>query len=154
MLDVLMYLFEYYLKNKIFLKNSLESKRLLNDLREAGFYAKDIDDAVAWLRSMDDLKKNISSLGAPSFRVFSEQECAQLDKSSQGYLLKLEQLGILNAFTREVVLDRVLALGVPVTIEQIKWVTLLVTFNYTSEKSRMPLLLEELVLGSAERTIH
>ena len=47
----------------------------------------------------------------------------------RGFLLYLEQLGILTPEAREVVIDRVMALKEEIDIERLKWVVLLILFN-------------------------
>ncbi|HAO24765.1 MAG TPA: hypothetical protein DCQ49_06630, partial [Methylophaga sp.] len=62
-------------------------------------------------------------------RVFSESEIERLDIQCRGYLLFLEQVGVLDVETREVVIERVLALdSEEIDLEQLKWVVLMVLF--------------------------
>lgn len=152
MLDVLIYLFEYYLLNQPADK-TLEGGRILEDLRQAGFYSKDITQAMAWLSGMDKLYALEKNKSEQSIRVFSEEECRTLDVASRGYLLFLEQGGAIDSSMREVVIDRLLALDGIVTIDKVKWVTLLVMFN-DATKHDEPLLLEEILFGNESKVIH
>jgi Smg protein len=62
-----------------------------------------------------------------AIRVFSGQEQARLDTDVRGYILHLEQEGILSTRQREHVIDRLLALDAEdIDIEQVKWVVLMV----------------------------
>ena len=57
-------------------------------------------------------------------------ELAKLGVDCRGFLLSLEQLGVLNADQRELVLDRALALDQDqVELDDLKWVVLMVLFN-------------------------
>ena len=52
-----------------------------------------------------------------------------------GFLLFLEQVKVLDATTRELVIDRVMALGSePIDLEQLKWVVLMVLFNQPGQE--------------------
>ena len=63
-------------------------------------------------------------------RVYHGDELDRLDVDCRGFLLSLEQLGVLNAEQRELVLDRALALDQDrVELDDLKWVVLMVLFN-------------------------
>ena len=62
--------------------------------------------------------------------MYVEQELAKLDRESVGFLMFLEQQGILDAGQRELVLDRVMALDQDeLDVDDLKWVVLMVLFN-------------------------
>ena len=63
-------------------------------------------------------------------RVYSDRECDKLDSEVRGLLMSLEQNGILDSVSRELVIDRLLAIDHPqVLAEDVKWVSLLVLMN-------------------------
>jgi len=65
-----------------------------------------------------------------AIRIFSERECERLDTESRGFLLFLEQMGILQPDARERVIERAMALETEdFDISQLKWVILMVLFN-------------------------
>ena len=102
-LDVLMYLFESYVESH----DEPEPNRheLKQELGRAGFHDLEIERALDWLDGL-----NTSGAGnAPkntAFRVFDVAEQERLDATSRGYLLQLEQIGILQPAQRELVIDR------------------------------------------------
>jgi Smg protein len=60
-------------------------------------------------------------------RVFSADELERISTSCRGYLLQLEQEGILSPLQREIVIDRLVALdGDEVDIDRLKWLVLMV----------------------------
>jgi len=71
-------------------------------------------------------------------RILSDEEKSLLDQEGMGFLLHLEQTGILTPFTRELVLDRVFALDTHVDIEQLKWIVMIVLFNHPGEENAYP----------------
>ena len=83
-----------------------------------------------------------------SFRAYAPRELAKLDARCRGFLLTLEQSGILNAETRELVIERALAAsGETLSLEQLKLVVLMVLWNQQTPTSR--LLAEDLFTRAA-----
>ena len=130
MFDVLMYLFEhYYMDEDTDLSPDRES--LHSELMEAGFPSPEINRAFEWL---EDLSLQQHNMEAPqtenAIRIFSERECERLDAECRGFLLFLEQMGILPPDARERVVERAMALETDdFDISQLKWVILMVLFN-------------------------
>ena len=72
----------------------------------------------------------------------------------RGYLLHLENLGILSAQQREVVIDRLLALEADdIDIEQLKWVVLMVLFSQPGQENAYQRM-EDLVFDERRDAMH
>jgi len=151
-LDVLMYLFENYIDAEE--EPEPDRFELKEELERAGFGEGEIENALEWL---DGLRSSESDepRSAPTeraIRVFDRIEKERMDVDCQGYLLYLEQIGILSASQRELVIDRVMALGSEeIDTEQIKWVVLMVLFSQPGQQSafeRMENLVFEDNLGA------
>ncbi len=133
MFDVLMYLFETYIHNEA--EMSVDQDSLTDDLAEAGFHRTDIHNALNWLEKLAELQEGETPshlLDADPFalRIYTNEEAARLDVDSRGFLLFLEQIKVLNFDTREMVIDRVMALDTEeFDLEDLKWVVLMVLFN-------------------------
>ena len=129
-LDVLLYLFEHYFYEDPDAVRDRDS--LQNGLLQAGFAPTEINKAFDWL---DELSLQRPTTAAPReidrpVRLYVEQEIDKLDRETIGFLMFLEQQGILDAAQRELVLDRVMALDQDeIDIDDLKWVVLLVLFN-------------------------
>ncbi|MFZ5594839.1 MAG: DUF494 family protein [Pseudomonadota bacterium] len=137
-LDVLMYLFENYLDGELEFASDHDS--LKKELIEAGFHHGEIDKAFVWLEGMALLRENASrSAVRPaghSIRVFTAQEMVRLDLECRGFLLFLEQIGVLDPINRELVIDRVMALeSEDIDLAQLKWVILMVLFNQPGQEA-------------------
>ncbi len=52
-----------------------------------------------------------------------------------GFIMHLQQSGILTTATRELVLDRVIALGHELDSEQLKWITMIVLHTHPGEEN-------------------
>jgi Smg protein len=134
-LDILIHLFENFLDAE---DDSAPSRDALKqDLEQAGYPEADIERALAWLESLAaDPDRAMSEGTARAVRVFSGHEQVRLDTDVRGYLLHLENLGILSAAQREVVIDRLLALEADdIDIEQLKWVVLMVLFSQPGQEN-------------------
>jgi Smg protein len=127
-LDVLMYLFENYTDNEF---NDVERYDGLRDeLIGAGFPEEEVAHAFAWLDGLAD-RRGVPSLAGSerTLRVYARREQVRLSAECRGFLLYLEQLGILLPQARELVIDRLMAIEDEIDLERVKWVLLLVLMN-------------------------
>ena len=130
MVDVLIYLYENYMDGEQ--QPPVEQSDLEDELSQAGFSQGEIDKALRWL---DELALGVEAAHehgpvSSSIRVYSERECEKLDLEARGMLMSLEHSGILDPVSRELVIDRLLAIDHPqVLVEEVKWVALLVLMN-------------------------
>jgi Smg protein len=152
-LDVLMYLFETFVDSE----DEPEPNRneLREELERAGFGDREIDRALEWL---DGLNVDEADAGdAPrsaAIRVYDRGEQERLDSASRGYLLHLEQIGILPPAQRELVIDRLLALdSEEIDIDQIKWVVMMVLFSQPGHEQAYAQM-EDLVFAEEPGWVH
>lgn len=154
MLEVLMYLFEHYIMNHTYPKVVTETD-LTEELKQAGFYPDEISRALQWLDELENLKlfEKDEKVKVKSLRLYNPDENLKLSSECRGFLLFLEQSGILDPISREMVIDRVLALDEPVNIGKLKWVTLVVLFNRTGKEAELEWL-EDKVLNGTGSVVH
>ena len=129
-LDVLLYLFEHFFYEDPDAVRDRDS--LQKGLLQAGFSPTEISKAFDWLDELARQRPATSGQArvAGPVRMYVEQELAKLDRESVGFLMFLEQQGILDADQRELVLDRVMALDQDeLDVDDLKWVVLMVLFN-------------------------
>ncbi|SRR6056297_1481517 len=135
-LDLLMYLFENYIYEEP--ESTPDRESLTGSLEEAGFTNAEIDRAFAWLDGLAEQRK-LPELGHHSdnpVRVFSIEETQRLDVDARGFILYLENAGVLDSIRREQVLDRLSALdSEDIDIEDVKWVVLMVLFNQPGQEA-------------------
>ena len=68
--------------------------------------------------------------------------------------MSLEHMGVLDAFTRELVIDRVMALELDeIDPEQLRWVVLMVLFNQPGRES-MYSWMEDVVFEGTSAPLH
>ena len=89
-----------------------------------------------------------------AIRVFAALEQSRLDTDCRGYLVHLEQVGILSPTQRELVIDRLMALdGDEIDIEKLKWVVLMVLFSQPGQETAFSRM-EDLVFEDRSGAIH
>ncbi len=137
MYDVLVYVFENCQQTEVV----YEADRVAKKLSAAGFDDTDISEALHWLAGvvrapqvgldrLPDVQR--------SFRAYAPRELAKLDAECRGFLLTLEHSCILNAQTRELVIERSLAAsGEALSLEQLKLIVLMVLWNQQTPTSRL-----------------
>lgn len=131
-LDVLIYLFENYMVEEPELQT--DHQTLTTELFQAGFQHREINKAFDWLQDLSDMCDPDCpppmNFGEQSIRHFTAEEMRRLGPEIRGFLLTLEQSEVLDAPTREVVIDRVMALEAEeIDMNHVKWVTMMVLCN-------------------------
>ena len=152
-LDILIHLFENFLDTED--DSTPDRDALKQELEQAGYPEADIERALVWLESLaTDPDRALTEGTARAVRVFSGSEQVRLDTDVRGYLLHLENLGILSAAQREVVIDRLLALEADdIDIEQLKWVVLMVLFSQPGQENAYQRM-EDLVFDERRDAMH
>jgi Smg protein len=126
-LDVLMYLFESFVESDQ--EPEPDRNELRDELERAGFGDREIERALDWLEGLNAPDPGLAPQTS-AMRVFDRGELERLDAAARGYLLQLEQIGLLLPMQRELVIDRLLALDTEeIDVEQIKWVVMMVLFS-------------------------
>ena len=150
-IEVLLYLFENYIDIEDTAKPDKQALEL--ELEQVGFHELEIHKALDWLADMTVVDEQPLKRQA-SMRMFNDSEIERLDMECRGYLLFLEQVGVLDVETREVVIERVLALDSDeIDLEQLKWVVLMVLF-YQPGREVAYAWMEDLVFEDMEAVIH
>jgi Smg protein len=155
-IDVLMYIFSSYADQD---ENLPEDRDGIDaDLRAAGFEPLEIAKAFEWLDGLaqveDDTAMDQSDIAT---RVLAAEECARLAYNAQGFLLFLEQSGVLTPRLREMVINRVMALesDSEVDIEELKWIVMMVLFNSSEEQDENALMhYEDIVFADQPAVFH
>ena len=148
-LDILIYVFDHYMLADG--AHVPQRARLARDLERAGFAAAEVESALDWLTELafghervpaqharevpagaqahEAFARKAQSQEAQSaaVRVFADSEAARLSIECRGFLLTLERTCVLTPVQREIVIERLLALGTEAPdIEQLRWVVLMV----------------------------
>lgn len=148
MYEILVYLFENCHQADV----AHDRDRVAKKLSAAGFEDSDISEALHWLAGVRAPQPEFSKLpdSRATFRAFAPRELAKLNSQCRGFLLTLENSGMLGPQTREVVIDRALAAsGDSLTLDQLKLIVLMVLWNQQTPTSQ--LLAEDLFSSASAR---
>jgi len=171
-LDVLMYLFENYYMQQGGQQSGqhglqeapdegadvpVDQDALASELAEAGFARGEISKAFSWLDGLSqarDPATSLVALGHGGLRYYHALERKKLDLKCRGLLFSMESAGALNVVTRELVIDRVMALEIEeLSLEQLKWVMWMVLFHQPGQEYAYRLL-EDLVFDERHGRLH
>ena len=87
-------------------------------------------------------------------RIFTDSECRVLDTQCRGFLMFVEQTGVINSTTREMVMDRLAALdNSAITLEDLKWLILMVLFNAPDSQQAYEQM-EDLIFDEPSEVLH
>lgn len=138
--DVLMYLFENIITddNPIF----PEHEHMFDRLEDMGFPQHEILLAFDWLEDLAELhadqlisESEQQAINTQSVRIYSELEKILLGTDCVSFLMHLEQNQIITPLSREIILDRIIALDVELELEQLKWVVMIVLYSQPGEEN-------------------
>lgn len=151
--DVLMYLFENYFYDVEAVQPDRE--HLESELLDAGFTRTEIRKALDWLDALAHSRElPVAGPCHPSIRIFTEAETDKLDTECRGFLLFLEQAGILTAGSREVAIERMMALDEEeLDLDTLKWVVLMVLFSQPGQEEAYAWM-ENLIFESPTQLAH
>ncbi|GAA5193959.1 DUF494 family protein [Ferrimonas gelatinilytica] len=157
MFDILMYLFETYVQSDVELL--FDREELTEELSRAGFRSDEIGKALIWIEKLAELQNSdrhpyLAMTQANSMRLYDDSELQKIDTECRGFMLFLEQINVLSATTREMVIDRVMELeGEPLTLDDLKWVVLMVLFNAPGNEQAYHQM-EDLIFEQPEGLLH
>ena len=152
MFDILVYLFENFFHADAY----PEPEQLALKLSAAGFEDEEISEALQWLDGLQEVGTDCPpaiSVDNDSVRSFGPEEIAKLDTECRGFLTFLESAGVLNPLTRELILERAMALSDhSVSLSKLKIIVLIVLWS--RHQAMDTLILEELLSGNDARYLH
>lgn len=154
MFEVLMFLFENYMDGNVSL--NMDDETIVLELERVGFDRFEIDRALDWLEGLNEFQQAVQSgtLSTKALRHYLPEEVERLGIEGQGFLLHLEQINILDPATREIVIDRIMALDPrEVDLGRIRWVVLMALFNQPDKRSALSLL-QDMILADAFDVLH
>jgi Smg protein len=135
MVDVLIYLYENYMDAET--PPPADHEDLLDELNMAGFPNRQVEKAIQWLDELALIQQEPNGRAPQlnAMRIYTDEEQQRLDLECRGYLLFLEQNELIDPPTRELVIERVLALDAPlISEEELKWTVLLVLMNQPGQE--------------------
>lgn len=148
MFEVLVYLFENYFEANI----HPDQHTLAKELSAAGFEDADINGAFDWFDALEAMSQQANIASSGVLRIYSEIETKKISTDSLGFLMFLEQAGVLNPAQRELVIDRAMALPEAISLEETKWIVLMALWN--QGKAGDYLFVEDALFSDTRPTLH
>ncbi len=151
MFEILVYVFENYLPEAC-----PEPSTLARKLSAIGFEADAISDALHWLAGLELAHDTHSLLCQPSeksIRCYDGMEILHLSAECRGFLSFLEQANAIDTQTREMIIERALAVvgdeSLVMSLEKFKVIVLMVMWH--RQLSLDNLVFEDLLLEEDDR---
>ena len=156
MLDVLLYLFEHYMDEGHDVPH--DEAILKGVLTDAGFPQTEINKAFLWLEDLvqqrGDGESGAEGVQRGSYRIYTSQELGRLDAQCRGFLLTLEQCGVVNPQTREIIIERALALDLKdLDLDKFRLIVMMVLANQTGNEDLQEWI-ETLVFDFTSEQLH
>lgn len=154
-IDVLMFLFDNYLSFEEGV--STDEATITSELEEAGFETQEITKAFDWLEGLAGIRALPAAptpTVTPSLRVYTTDEQAKLSTACRGFLLGLEQAGILDPLSREIIIDRAMAIETEtLRLQPFKRIVGLIMVNRTHREEILAWL-EDLIYDDVPQILH
>lgn len=155
MLSILMYLFERYITVESLMP---EPDALTDELSQAGFRANDIEAAFRWLAELEENRHTYvhhQTLPQQSYRIYTLAEQQALGANNLSFLQFLHSHQLITHPTRELIIDRALAMGhKQIDEEDFRWITLFVLSSQELEH-QVPEWMEQLIfMDHHSETLH
>ncbi len=132
MLDVLLYLFEHYMDEGREVPN--DEAVLKGVLKDAGFPQAEINKAFLWLEDLVQ-QGGGEAQQRNSFRIYSPKELGRLDSECRGFLLTLEQCGVVTPQAREIIIERAMALDLEdIDLDKFRLIAMMVLANQSGNE--------------------
>lgn len=148
MFDVLVYLFENYLHATA----CPDGEQLTRKLTAAGFEQDEIEEALEWLNGLQETCATAPEMDAPSdrsVRIYAAEEQYCLSPECLGFLSFLEATQTVDPLSRELIIERALAISdTRITLQRFKVIVLMVLWQ--QEQPLDSLLLDELLYSGED----
>lgn len=149
MFDILVFLFESY----VHAGACPASDQLARQLSDAGFEDEEINEALEWWSGLREMAQAASPQIAPksdSVRIYADSEMAHLSAECRGFIAFLESAGVLDALSRELIIERAMALKqCTVNLHRLKVIVLMVLWQ--QDQPLDSLILDELLDGDDDQ---
>lgn len=151
MFDILLFLFESYFDAGSY----PEPNRLSAKLTAAGFEEEDINQALTWLSGLRELSDASypESINHSGLRCYTDFEAERMSEEGLRFISFWEHNKIITPIEREMIIDRVVALGRnKLSVDKVKLIALMVLWNQHEDLD--PMLIEDLLTPTDAAQIH
>jgi Smg protein len=154
-LKIILYLFSHYQTQAAILGQ--DPVLLSDELQKKGFKKQAIQEVLGWLEACANISRSAHDIKFrrdTSFRSYNTAEMKKLSKEARGFIVSSEKMGFLDPKTREVLIDRAMALDThEVSIDDLRCV-MNVLFLRTQEDINFENLQRVQMLAPKRVTLH
>ncbi len=142
-LDIVTLLAQYMLEEG---RSPDDEQAIAEELIAEGYDPEDVREAFAWVERLVGTRAGgaaLADLAGPdqSTRVLTPTEALKILPAAHGFLLRLRQLGLIDASVQERILERAMAVDADeIGLDEIKAIAALVLFNGAPDEWRGQLL--------------
>jgi Smg protein len=151
MFDILLFLFESYFDAGSY----PEPNRLSAKLTAAGFEEEDINQALTWLSGLRELSNATypEIINNSGLRCYTDFEAERMSEEGLRFIAFWEHNKIITPIEREMIIDRVIALGRDkLSVDKVKLIALMVLWNQHEDLD--PMLIEDLLTPTEAAQLH
>ncbi len=151
MFDILLFLFESYFD----IGSYPDHDKLSIKLSAAGFEENDINQTLAWLSGLSQLTRAAypDSINQGGIRLYTDFEEEHIGLEGLRFLAFWEHNKIISPIEREMIIDRLLALGgMELPLDRVKLVVLMVLWSQHEDLD--PMLIEDLLTPTGSAHLH
>jgi Smg protein len=151
MFDILLFLFESYFD----IGSYPDHDKLSVKLTAAGFEEDDISQALAWLSGLQQLTRAAypDGINNGGIRIFTDFEELRIGSEGLRFLAFWEHNKIITPIEREMIIDRVLALGrKSLSLDKLKLIVLMVLWSQHEDLD--PMIIEDLLTPADTTQAH
>ena len=134
-LQILLYLFQYHVVEGVLQQNDREG--LVEELDDVGFNPLEARYAIEWLEGFNQAETKVEIVASPaptSIRTFTNTEMLKLDIRVRGFILFLQQNGLLDDIKRELIIERAMSLNTHyVNLHDLYYIVNVVLMNHNAE---------------------
>ncbi|OIR16961.1 protein Smg [mine drainage metagenome] len=151
MFDILLYLFESYFD----IGSYPDHDKLSVKLSAAGFEEDDINQALTWLSGLQQLTRAAypDSINFSGTRLYTDFESQRISPEGLRFLAFWEHNKLITPIEREMIIDRVLALGRKnLSLDKLKLIVLMVLWSQHEDLD--PMIIEDLLTPADSAQLH
>jgi Smg protein len=151
MFDILLFLFESYFD----IGSYPDHEKLSIKLSAAGFEEEDINQALTWLSGLQQLTRTAypEGINSSGIRLYTDFEEQRISPEGLRFLSFWEHNKIITPIEREMIIDRVLALGRKnLSLDKLKLIVLMVLWSQHDDLD--PMIIEDLLTPADASQAH
>ncbi|CAM4462081.1 MAG: Protein Smg [Legionellaceae bacterium] len=154
MLEILLLLFQNFLENKSKISSTDDKKVKLELALPKELNLEKMQDFFDFIKTEEFVELSKSINNSKGIRCFNFEETLHLTSQARGFLHFIEQLGIINPFSRELIIEQAMDLDErEINLEKMQNLVLMLLFTQPEHKEALALM-ESYFIKSQPMLLH